>query len=188
MTAARGTEAEILRHALSLFCAEGYEAASMRSLARRLNMTPAALYYHFDSKLDILFNVVKPLLDDLDRLLRDPPGTQTDVLAAALDVMLEHRTVVMLVTRDRAVSLQPGIGDCVEEQRGGLLRLLSPTDDEDKLVRATAAVGALLRPIVELPDVDMSRHRPAVLSAACGALGIRPASPTGAGATELGVS
>jgi AcrR family transcriptional regulator len=159
------TRQEILDEALTAFCARGYEGASLRDLAGQLGITTAALYYYFDGKLDILHHVVKPLLDDLERVMAEPPPDRDALLEVVLDVLLEHRTIVMLVMRDHAVGLQPGIGDCLVEHRKRLLALLMSSDGEDELVRATAAMGALLRPVVELPDVDLLGHRPALLSA-----------------------
>jgi AcrR family transcriptional regulator len=159
------TRQEILDEALGAFCARGYEGASLRDLAGRLGITSAALYYYFDGKLDILHHVVKPLLDDLERVLAEPPPDRDALLEIILDVLLEHRTIVMLVMRDHAVGLQPGIGDCLVEHRKRLLALLMASNGEEELIRATAAVGALLRPVVELPDVDLIEHRPALLCA-----------------------
>lgn len=40
--------------ALRLFAEQGYEATSMRQIAEELQITKAALYYHFESKEDIV--------------------------------------------------------------------------------------------------------------------------------------
>ena len=44
----------ILDVALELFNEQGYDATSLREIAERLDVTKAALYYHFKSKADIL--------------------------------------------------------------------------------------------------------------------------------------
>lgn len=46
----QNTSAEILRLAASLFAAHGYDGVSMRDIADRAQLTPAALYYHFRDK------------------------------------------------------------------------------------------------------------------------------------------
>jgi len=47
--------AEILTHATDVFCAKGYEGASMRDLSRASGMSLAGLYYYFESKERLLF-------------------------------------------------------------------------------------------------------------------------------------
>lgn len=47
--------------ALRLFSEQGYEATSMRQIAEELGFTKAALYYHFNSKEDI----VRALLESM---------------------------------------------------------------------------------------------------------------------------
>jgi AcrR family transcriptional regulator len=49
--------AEILVHAASVFCEKGYAAASMRDLSRATGISLAGLYYYFDSKERLLFEI-----------------------------------------------------------------------------------------------------------------------------------
>ena len=58
---ARDTRAEILAVATELFIEQGYEATSLREIAERLDITKAALYYHFRSKDDILGALIEPM-------------------------------------------------------------------------------------------------------------------------------
>lgn len=48
------TRERILDVALDLFVDQGYDGTSLREIAERLGVTKAALYYHFESKDDIL--------------------------------------------------------------------------------------------------------------------------------------
>ena len=57
------TRERILDAALTLFAEKGYDATSMREIAEQLGITKAALYYHFDSKADI----VRAMLADTER-------------------------------------------------------------------------------------------------------------------------
>jgi AcrR family transcriptional regulator len=62
----RVTAAErILRAAIVLFRERGYHGSSMRTLARRLRLEAASLYYHYPSKQDILFAILDRTLDEL---------------------------------------------------------------------------------------------------------------------------
>src|SRR6202167_344121 len=51
---ATSTRERILDVALELFLAQGYDGTSLREIAEQLGVTKAALYYHFESKEDIL--------------------------------------------------------------------------------------------------------------------------------------
>ena len=48
------TRERILDVALDLFTEQGYDGTSLRQIAEQLGVTKAALYYHFESKEDIL--------------------------------------------------------------------------------------------------------------------------------------
>ncbi|MGY0060447.1 TetR/AcrR family transcriptional regulator [Streptomyces sp. LZ34] len=55
--------------ALELFAEQGYEKTSLREIAERLEVTKAALYYHFKTKEDILISLFQDLARPLDELL-----------------------------------------------------------------------------------------------------------------------
>ncbi|MFI5929549.1 TetR/AcrR family transcriptional regulator [Micromonospora sp. NPDC051543] len=63
-----GTRERIKAVALELFTEQGYEKTSLREIAERLNVTKAALYYHFKSKDDIVASFVEDRLDQMDAL------------------------------------------------------------------------------------------------------------------------
>src|ERR1700730_13314210 len=48
------TRERILDVALDLFTEQGFDGTSLRQIAERLDVTKAALYYHFESQDDIL--------------------------------------------------------------------------------------------------------------------------------------
>ncbi len=49
----------IIQNAESLFVEHGYQAVSIREIAKACGVTNAALYYHFDSKLDLYHEVIR---------------------------------------------------------------------------------------------------------------------------------
>lgn len=55
----------ILDAARSVFAEEGLEGASLRAIATRAGYTPAALYFHFDSKEAIYAEVLRQSLASL---------------------------------------------------------------------------------------------------------------------------
>ncbi|WP_432180507.1 TetR/AcrR family transcriptional regulator [Streptomyces sp. NBC_00063] len=80
------TKAEIRKVAIELFTEQGYEATSLREIAERLDITKAALYYHFSSKEDIVRSLFTEHLDALDDMVawarEQPPGPELRVRAA----------------------------------------------------------------------------------------------------------
>jgi len=50
---------EILDYATEVFAEKGYEGASMRDLSRLSGMSLAGLYYYFDSKEKLLYEIQK---------------------------------------------------------------------------------------------------------------------------------
>ncbi|NEB06938.1 TetR/AcrR family transcriptional regulator, partial [Streptomyces sp. SID13726] len=55
--------------ALELFAEQGYEKTSLREIAERLEVTKAALYYHFKTKEDIIISVFEDLTRPIDELI-----------------------------------------------------------------------------------------------------------------------
>src|SRR5690349_1916091 len=68
--AAADTRERILEVARRLFTEHGYDGTSLRDIADELGFTKAALYYHFQSKEQILTALVEPVGD----LIRDMLG------------------------------------------------------------------------------------------------------------------
>ncbi|WP_406059434.1 TetR/AcrR family transcriptional regulator [Streptomyces sp. NBC_01077] len=67
---ARGnTRQRIQDVALDLFAEQGYEKTSLREIAERLDVTKAALYYHFKTKEDILVGIFEDLTRPMDELI-----------------------------------------------------------------------------------------------------------------------
>ncbi|WP_310963662.1 TetR/AcrR family transcriptional regulator [Nocardioides terrisoli] len=70
------THDAILEAALRLFAEKGYDATSMREIAEALGISKPALYYHFDSKEDIVRAILQDMvvqLDDVVAWAREQP-------------------------------------------------------------------------------------------------------------------
>jgi AcrR family transcriptional regulator len=73
------TREQICEVALELFAEQGYDKTSLREIAERLGLTKAALYYHFQSKEEIVGAIVENYLDEVDDLIawaRQRPSTR----------------------------------------------------------------------------------------------------------------
>ena len=63
------TRERIQQVALDLFVEQGYEGTSLREIAERLDVTKAALYYHFRTKEDIVSSLLDDLAASMDEVL-----------------------------------------------------------------------------------------------------------------------
>lgn len=63
--------AAILSHAANVFCEKGYEAASVRDLARASGMSMAGMYYYFESKERLLYLIQKHAFTTILERLRE---------------------------------------------------------------------------------------------------------------------
>lgn len=72
------------------FCRLGYSGASMRDIARELETTQAAVYYHFHSKEDILHSIISRFTEDLLTLLRERFESTPDPVESLRRALLAH--------------------------------------------------------------------------------------------------
>jgi AcrR family transcriptional regulator len=172
------TRTRIQDVALALFATRGYDATSLQEIASALDVTKAALYYHFPSKADLLHSLADPFLEGERTLLAgytDGPldeRARRELTGALIDLLLAHRPVVAWLTRDLSALAQPAIGERVEANTERLQRLLAGADPGGVgQVRAAAAVGALTRPVAVLDELDLGDLRGTLVAAALGALG-----------------
>jgi len=105
--------------ALRLADAEGLEAISFRRLAEQFEVTPMALYWHFDSKEALLAAIADRLwqqtADSLDQSLAQLPASADDgwgqlrlTMDALVDVMRLHPAAAELVP-SRVVECEAGL-------------------------------------------------------------------------------
>ncbi|MEO3825761.1 helix-turn-helix domain-containing protein [Actinomadura sp. B10D3] len=77
MTRRRGdTREQIRKVALELFAEQGYEKTSLREIAERLEVTKAALYYHFKTKEDIVASLFEDFHAEATELLEWSRGQE----------------------------------------------------------------------------------------------------------------
>jgi TetR/AcrR family transcriptional regulator, tetracycline repressor protein len=89
----------VLSAARAALDADGVEGLSMRSIARRLGVSPNALYSHVDSKVDLLDAVLDDLLADIEsppQGVVDPKAGLTSVMLSTFDVLCSHSDLVPL--------------------------------------------------------------------------------------------
>ena len=172
----------IARIALDRFRVDGFVGTSIADLAGALGVSKAAIYYHYRSKDALLHHLVDPLLDAIDACIHDhnqPRGTAQQLLSAYLAVLLAHREVVPLIATDVAVLNHPSIGPRLHAQNQQLQSLLTaPDTDVAARLRAEAAVGAIWRPLIAQPPLDLTgpAHQRILIDAAV--VTLQPSRPT----------
>jgi AcrR family transcriptional regulator len=102
------TRQRILDVALDLFTEQGFDGTSLRQIAERLGVTKAALYYHFESKDDILMALHMRLhelgKDSLQRMGEGPVTLELwgELLDKIVDQMLAQRKIFLMHERNQA--------------------------------------------------------------------------------------
>src|SRR5437588_11982977 len=93
--AARGSEtrARIQSVAVELFTEQGYDKTALREIAERLDVTKAALYYHFKSKEDIVRSLVEDYIGQIDALIAWA-GTQPRTAETRQEIISRYVTIV----------------------------------------------------------------------------------------------
>lgn len=105
---APSTRDRILDVALDLFTTQGFDGTSLRQIAERLHITKAALYYHFESKDDILM-ALHMRLHSFGRTalvkMQQEPVTLTlwgELLDEIVDQILAQRQLFLMHERNQA--------------------------------------------------------------------------------------
>ena len=169
--------------ALARFRVGGFVGTSIADLAGALGVSKAAIYYHYRSKDALLHRLVDPLLDAIDACIQDhhqSRRTARQLLGAYLAVLLAHREVVPMITTDVAVLNHPTIGPRLHAQNQQLQSLLTaPNTDVAARLRAEAALGAIWRPLITEPQVDLTDpdHQHTLIDAAVATLQPSPSLP-----------
>jgi AcrR family transcriptional regulator len=148
------TRARIQQVALELFAEQGYDKTSLREIAERLDVTKAALYYHFKSKEDIVRSLVEDYFGQLDDLIawaKTQPrtaGTRGEILGRYVRIVADgHDVFRMLHHNQAAVNSLAGAkerGDLFRERMTGLIEVLTePGADMEERLRAAMALGGV---------------------------------------------
>jgi AcrR family transcriptional regulator len=82
--------AKILDHATEVFYDKGYEGASMRDLSRTSGMSLAGLYYYFQSKERLLYQIQKHTFSTIVERLRERLENQDDAEQRIRHFILNH--------------------------------------------------------------------------------------------------
>ncbi|MFG2048189.1 TetR/AcrR family transcriptional regulator [Micromonospora sp. NPDC048935] len=150
-----GTRERIKAVALELFTEQGYEKTSLREIAERLNVTKAALYYHFKSKDDIVASFVEDRLEGMDALIAwaaTQPATldtRRELISRYADTMFDgtQPSVMRFFEQNQTALKSLSAG---QQMRGRMLELA------DALCRGDDSPAAQLRAALSIFAVHTS--------------------------------
>src|ERR1700733_7143336 len=95
---------EILRTAARLFQQRGYDATSMNDVAAALKLSKGGLYHHFQSKDEILFEIMNHAMEITQERVLDPVRGISDP-AERLRALIRLHIEVVLSPRDREITV-----------------------------------------------------------------------------------
>jgi AcrR family transcriptional regulator len=95
---------EILRMAARLFQQQGYDATSMNDVATALKVSKAGLYHHFQSKDEILFELMNHALNITQERVVDRVRASADP-EERLRMLIRLHVEVILSVRDREITV-----------------------------------------------------------------------------------
>ncbi|MZE81277.1 TetR family transcriptional regulator [Streptomyces sp. SID5475] len=169
------TRRRIQDAALSLFVEQGYEKTSLREIAAQLDVTKAALYYHFKTKEDILISIFEDRTRPLDELIawgREQPRnqeTKRELLRRYSAALHDAAPVFRFVQENQATVRDLSIGGNVKERMFALFELVKEPDASlTDQVRSVSALFTIHAGIFALKDIegDPEDKRAAVLEVA----------------------
>lgn len=161
--------AQILQVALELFTRQGYDKTSLREIAERLEVSKAALYYHFTSKEEMLRALVAAIPRAFDELvdwgesLPRSAESRKEILRRLAALTSEKLNPVLRFVQANSTAIEAvsGDGESMHEVFTPGLRkigriLVEPGAELTDQIRAIIAVNLVMmgsRPI--LPDVGL---------------------------------
>jgi AcrR family transcriptional regulator len=136
--------------ALAVFSERGWDGATLREIAERLEITRPALYYHYRSKEDILASIHRALARSVDGILdwaRAQPATaatRAEILRRLAALMAgPWGTFIAFAQANEAAMRDLTAAGEFAERMDSLAGLLTPTETVAGRMKARLALDAL---------------------------------------------
>jgi AcrR family transcriptional regulator len=161
--------------ALALFAEQGYEKTSLREIAERLEVTKAALYYHFKTKEEIVVSIFADLTKPIEELIewgrRQPPTLETkhELVRRYSQALADAAPLFRFMQENQATVRDLRIGDTFKDRTRAVRDLvIDPEAPLVEQVRCVSAIFTLHAGMFFLNDVegDPEDKREAVLEVA----------------------
>ncbi|MEV7615978.1 helix-turn-helix domain-containing protein [Streptomyces sp. NPDC089799] len=120
--------------ALELFAEQGYEKTSLREIAERLEVTKAALYYHFKTKEEIIISIFEDLTRPIDELIswaETQPRTlenKQEILRRYSEALSFASPLYRFMQENQATMRELSIGETFKQRMFAMVDLLRVTD------------------------------------------------------------
>ncbi|MFC9290076.1 TetR/AcrR family transcriptional regulator, partial [Streptomyces sp. NPDC057052] len=147
--------------ALELFAEQGYEKTSLREIAEHLQVTKAALYYHFKTKEEIIVSIFTDLtkpIEDLVEWGRSRPHTletKQELLRRYSQALSEATPLFRFMQENQATVRELQIGESFKDRMRGLRDIVidpdAPLADQ---VRCVSAIFTLHAGMFFLQDLE----------------------------------
>ncbi|AVV41215.1 helix-turn-helix domain containing protein [Streptomyces sp. ID05-04B] len=161
--------------ALELFAEQGYEKTSLREIAERLEVTKAALYYHFKTKEEITVSIFTDLTKPIEDLIewgRSQPhtlATKHELVRRYSQALSEAAPLFRFMQENQATVRELQIGDSFKDRMRSLRDIIidpeAPLTDQVRCVSAIFTLHAGMFFLQDL-DGDPEEKRQAVLEVA----------------------
>ncbi|GGL88756.1 TetR family transcriptional regulator [Streptomyces fumigatiscleroticus] len=161
--------------ALELFAEQGYEKTSLREIAERLEVTKAALYYHFKTKEEILVSIFEDLTRPITELVEwgtEQPHTlktKQEIVRRYSEALADAAPLFRFMQENQATVRELRIGETFKHRMLSLRDILvDPDADLTDQVRCVSALFTLHAGMFVLQDMeaDPEAQRKAVLEVA----------------------
>jgi AcrR family transcriptional regulator len=161
--------------ALELFAEHGYEKTSLREIAERLDVTKAALYYHFKTKEDIVISLFQDLVRPIDELItwaQEQPRTletKREVMRRYSESLHSCAPLFRFMQENQATVRELSIGETFKRRMYDLFELLNEPEAELRdQVRCITALFSMHAGMFVLQKIcgDPEDKRKAVLEVA----------------------
>jgi AcrR family transcriptional regulator len=173
---ARGnTRQRIQDVALELFAEQGYEKTSLREIAEALDVTKAALYYHFKTKEDILISLFQDLTRPMDELIEwgqtQPHTLETkqEILRRYSEALVGAAPLFRCMQENQATMRDLSIGETFKDRMMVMLELIrepeAPLADQVRCISALFTMHAGMFVLKDI-EADPEDKRQAVLEVA----------------------
>ncbi|MEW1779618.1 TetR/AcrR family transcriptional regulator [Streptomyces sp. NPDC086777] len=161
--------------ALELFAEQGYEKTSLREIAEHLDVTKAALYYHFKTKEEILVSVFEDLTRPIEDLIEWGKGqphtleTKQEIVRRYHEALGGAEPLFRFMQENQATVRELRIGDTFKDRMRGLRNIIIDPDAAlTDQIRCISALFTLHAGMFVMQDIegDPRKKREAVLEVA----------------------
>ncbi|MFF7233906.1 TetR family transcriptional regulator [Streptomyces sioyaensis] len=161
--------------ALELFSEHGYEKTSLREIAEKLEVTKAALYYHFKTKEDIVISLFQDLSRPIDELIvwaEEQPRTletKQEIIRRYSEALRSAGPFFRFLQENQAAVRDLSIGEGFKERMLTLFGLLNEPESElTDQVRCITALFSMHAGMFAMQNVkgDPEEKRKAILEVA----------------------